>query len=254
VFYRITLTAILYLLSTTSQAFCTKPISVGFMEWPPYQDMSGTNYQGFDNDFVKIVTEQFACQLTFVTMPWDEQLNSIRLGKLELALGVTQTPERDKYAYFTDPYRQEIIKLFVLAKDAHKYQITSTSDLKNVNFLLGGELGFYYGKEFSALMKDNDFAQQVRMVIYTKINVEKLADNKLDAFIADQQVGQYYIEKLGYSKKIVALPVIINQTDVRVMVSKALETSGFIKNLNTAIGQTIKSEKYKLLESKYLKK
>jgi ABC-type amino acid transport substrate-binding protein len=119
--------------------------------------------------------------------------------------------------------------------------------------LLGAELDFYYGEEFKTLMMNNEFAQQVRMVIYTDINVSKLLDQKIDAFIADQKVAEYYISKLGLNKQIVALPIIINETDVRIMVSKSTASEQFVKQLNDEINKLVKSEKYSLLESKYLK-
>ena len=252
--YRILWVVLGGLLANLAQAYCAKPLSVGFAEWPPYQSLHDGKYTGFDSEFIEIVSKQFACPLLYLNMPWNAQQDSVRLGKLDLALGVTETPERDNYAYFSEPYRQETIRLFVLADNLHKYNIASVAALKDVSFLLGAELGFYYGPEFSDLLHDQDFAQQVRMVIYTKINVQKLADQRIDAFIADQEVAQYYIAQLGLSEKIVELPLIVNQSAVRVMVGKSAGSVAFVAQLNAEISKSLKSEKYKLLQAKYLKK
>jgi polar amino acid transport system substrate-binding protein len=241
--------------ANSAHAFCVQPFKVGFEEWPPYQiHHNASNHSGFDAEFLQTVLQSFACPLEFVLIPWNHQQASLAEGKIDLALGVSSNAEREKYAYFSKPYRQEVVKLFVLAKDVAKYKIDGVNDLKNLNILLGAELGYYYGQDFAALMKKLEFAQQVRMVINTKLNVQKLAANKIDAFLADQNVGNYYINKFGYNELIVPLPVVINAAEVKLMVSRTARSENFVKKLDAEIAKAIQSEQYKMLEDKYLKK
>jgi ABC-type amino acid transport substrate-binding protein len=92
---KIFLMTTLYLLTNVVHAFCTKPLSVGFAEWPPYQFLMGKQYLGFDTEFIEMITKPNACAVYFINMPWDDQLLSISSGKLDLALGVSSTPERE---------------------------------------------------------------------------------------------------------------------------------------------------------------
>ncbi len=237
-------------------SICTKPLLVGFELWAPYQyldkskkDMPAT---GFDAEFIRTITASFGCEVAFITMPWRRQQLNLETGAIDLGLAAIPTAEREKYAYFSVPYRNEVVRLYISKKYAD-LKIDKIAQLKDHNLLIGAELGFYYGEEFTALMDQHDFAVNVRQVAATQLNISRLIDQQIDCFIGDEKAVDYYLSKNNIVDKVIKHDLVVNSSPVRIIVSKANRDQAFMEKLDQTIAKFKSSNAYLDLENKFFK-
>lgn len=70
--------------------------------------------QGMDTEQVKLILQQAGCNWRFTTTPMTGAriLKSLQQGDIDVMIRATITPDRQQYAWFSIPYRQELVALF----------------------------------------------------------------------------------------------------------------------------------------------
>jgi polar amino acid transport system substrate-binding protein len=99
----------------TAETICPEPIRVHLDLHAPsaYLGAKG-ELQGMDTELVKLILQQAGCSWRFSTTPMTGAriLKSLRQGDVDMMIRATITSERQQYAWFSSPYRQEVIALF----------------------------------------------------------------------------------------------------------------------------------------------
>lgn len=95
-------------------------IALGF---PPYQYRDGSQEVGFDADVARLVMARLGRQCRFVQAPWDQILNRLRYGRLDLVVGMEINAQREKYFDFTTPYMARQSVVFVNAQGSKVQRI-----------------------------------------------------------------------------------------------------------------------------------
>lgn len=95
-------------------------IALGF---PPYQYRDGSRVTGFDADVARLVMTRLTYRCRFVQEPWDQILNQLRYGKLDLVVGMEINTQREKYFDFTTPYMARQSVVFVDAQTSRVQRI-----------------------------------------------------------------------------------------------------------------------------------
>lgn len=68
---------------------------------------------GLDVELVQALTKSMNCKLSVVQGSWLELLSMLREGDIDFVLGASKTEDRESFAYFSEPYRQERFQLYV---------------------------------------------------------------------------------------------------------------------------------------------
>ncbi len=168
-------------------AFCPPQVLVGWDDWPPYMYLDEENSEtGFDLELAALVVREMGCEPVFVRRVWKRVLSGIEEGRLHLTGGASRTYERQKYAYFTRPYRSEIVTLFVRAEDAASHaSLRSLSDIQTADFRLSVTRNYYYGPTFESLAKKEEFSRHLHLVYEDPINLRLLFGERTDGFLGD---------------------------------------------------------------------
>lgn len=98
-------------------------IATGF---PPYQFSEHGQVKGFDADVIDLVMKQTGRQCRFVQAPWDQILNGLRYGKLDLVVGMETSALRIRYFDFTRSY---IARKSVIFVNADRSGVTRQEEL-----------------------------------------------------------------------------------------------------------------------------
>lgn len=98
-----------------AETICPEPIRVHLDLHAPsaYLGAKG-ELQGMDTEQVKLILQQAGCSWRFSTTPMTGAriLKSLQQGDIDMMIRATITPERQQYAWFSRPYRQEVVALF----------------------------------------------------------------------------------------------------------------------------------------------
>ncbi len=118
----------------------TKQITVhNEMDWAPFNFNEKGTSKGFSIDYMKLLAQKTGLEIQFVHGPsWDEFLEMMKSGKLDLMLNIAKSPEREQYLEFTPPY-VEMIQMLYTRDDFPT--VTSIEDLYGKRFAV--PTGFY---------------------------------------------------------------------------------------------------------------
>ncbi len=73
--------------------------------WPPYNFNVDGEPTGFSIDYMRLLAAQAGLDVEFVSGPsWNEFLDMMRSGDLDVMLNIVDTPVRREYLLFTTPY------------------------------------------------------------------------------------------------------------------------------------------------------
>lgn len=74
-------------------------------DFPPFENLEGTEVVGIEIDIMKIVAEKLGVKLEIAQMDFDSVLPGVIAGKYDAGCsGITVTEKRQKNSLFTDPY------------------------------------------------------------------------------------------------------------------------------------------------------
>jgi polar amino acid transport system substrate-binding protein len=211
-------------------------LSVGWELWYPYQ-YHNKNQQlvGLDTDSFNAIMAEAKLSFTIAEIPWKTHLHFINTGKMDLAMGASWSKEREKYAYFSLPYRKEVVKLFVKQGNAKNIQLKTLSDLASSPYMVGVESGYYYGKQYQELVKSAGFRANLTEVIDLEQNVTLLMQGHLDGFLVDPNTMQSFVKKYQMENEFEQYPLDIYNADIFIMLSKKSSQVGVLNKINRAI-------------------
>jgi polar amino acid transport system substrate-binding protein len=218
-----------------AESICPEPIKVGFNDWAPYSwvDASG-NAVGLDIDMLTLVANNLGCQVNFIHMPIKRAHQMLKSGSLDMMMGASYTKEREKYAFFTQSYRDEEIRLFTKADALPQISIEKWQDIFSQKLTLLVPTFGWYGKDYlqskaelqnqGLLVISQDAAQSVRMLAY----------KRGDILIGDS-ISLPYIANQSENLALEPLPLLVDSNKIHFMLSKQTKSSGLLQEINNAI-------------------
>jgi polar amino acid transport system substrate-binding protein len=106
-----------FLLPQLAWAACTRPLRVPFEDWRPYSFMADGHHTGLETELLATVAREAGCTVTYVRdVPRDRRLPMLLAGELDLL--VAATPRPGDAAWYTRPYRDEVLGVFMRADEA----------------------------------------------------------------------------------------------------------------------------------------
>lgn len=218
-----------------AQERCT--LSVGWEPYRPfsYQDQDGTA-TGVDLELMKLLGREIGCTVTFKQLPWTRHLLELEAGLVDVATSVRKNPEREGYGWFSDPYRENRVAIYVRRGEAGRYTLDSLAAIAKTGFKLGIVDGYYYGAEFEALLKDPAFARQVESTVDNATNIRKLIYGRLDGVLAeDLDVLQAEARALGLYERLESYPLAIPGSQFHLLFSKKSVAPATVAAVNASL-------------------
>lgn len=236
--------------SQTTTEECT--LVVGWDPWEPYQYQDvGGELRGLDVELVRAATADIGCNARFLANDWASLLNMLRDGDIDMLAGATKTSDREKFARFSDPYRDESFVLFVRTGEKPLDADTSLKQLLDDGLKFGVVSQYVYGAEISALQDDPQYADQFLSVPIAELNFSNLINFEIDGLLEDPFVAAAVIRKKGLDEEIEALPLEIKTGDVRLMFSQASVSENVVESINQALDNIRSDGRHARLMNKY---
>ncbi|TQV70932.1 amino acid ABC transporter substrate-binding protein [Aliikangiella marina] len=233
----------------------TKPtcqLNMGWDPWAPYQYLTPENeVKGLEIELVSAMAKEAGCELKFVQKSWMNLLNGIRNGSIDLLGGASKTSARERFARFSDEYRNESFILYVRRGEADKFKGESLKDLLASGFKLGVTEDYIYGDEVSMLQDDPATAEKFVSVPTTEVNYYNLIQNRIDGFLEDPFVAAYTIRRKGLGDEIEAHPIRVHSGNVALMFSKKSVNEDTVIAFNEALTRLMENGEYKRILDKY---
>ena len=193
--------------------------------WSPFEYLSEQDdIVGISTDYLKLIESKL--DVTFETnkkYDWNEALEAMKSGDVDIMSAIIRTPEREQFVNFTEPYFTTPT-VIVTRKDT--FFVGSMSSLN------GKKVGLIKGYALSELIA-RDFPQiQVVDIESITEGLAKVESREIDATINASPVINFALDKKDYSNLIVAAASPYN-FEVSMAVSKDL--APLVPILNKAI-------------------
>ncbi len=227
-------------------------LDLGWDPWEPYQylDVKG-DVQGLDIEIFKAAAELAGCSVTFTQGDWFHLLQLIRTGDIDALAGASKTPQREDFAIFSRPYREETFQLYVRLGDVTTYKDKSLAELMEGDFKLGLTQDYLYGDEVTSLQDDKEKAAKISYVPLGEMNFFNLMDNKIDGLIEDPFVGTYTLRRKGWEDDIMPLSLDLHSGEVYYMFSQSSVDEAVVERFNNALKEMKDSGRHEQLLEQY---
>lgn len=235
------------------QATAQESLVVGWVNWQPFSYRNEQQQiSGLDVELLNAIFQRANYQAKFSEMPWARVLHELKFGTVQLAMSANITTERQQYARFSHPYREEETAIVIHRQDAERWRgITTLEQLINTpDFHIGVLKGFDYGNTFRQLMARPELQSRLQMRLRLEQLLKMLQGGRIQGFILDPHGLQEWRHKDELQDGLHIL-LRIELTPVHLMLSKKSTTETQLQQINLAIEQLKQSPDYQQILDRY---
>lgn len=220
-------------------------LKIGWGIWPPYQYLSESGEaQGIQIRLLNDIAKQAGCQFEYIQQPFSQNIQGIKSGKIDMMADSTITATRQNFAYFSAPYRSEIMILYVRSEKLETCQDLSLTELLDKGFKLGLTQGNLYGEEVGKLQQDIRYQDNIIYLKENRESVTAILNNRIDGYFEDPAVQAYELKRNGLGGQVVSCRIEIYAGKVSFMFSKKSVDLKTVERINRALLEIKKSEHY----------
>ena len=199
-------------------------LSLGIPGNAPLTGLDGSRATGIIAETTVIALQAMGRRVTPRRLPFKRMYSSVHAGRIDVAVSVLRTEERAKKAYYSAPIVTEYT--LVMVPRGRAFPLQRLSDLEGKR--IGAQLGFTYpGFERTNI-------KLIREKSY-EVNIEKVANGKLDGALVGSITGPYLANQLGISDRVEFLPVAVGRAPLGAALSRAAFTHDDLAAFDTAV-------------------
>lgn len=240
--------------ATAANAVCPQPLRVHLDLHAPsaYHDASG-QLRGMDVELVSAIMQAAGCQWRWHVTPMTGAriLKSLQDGEIDLMIRASKNPDRERFARFSQPYRQEVVGMFARTRSDLPDEL-SLADALRLGLRLIGPASGWYGIEFEQYR--NRFKQQKRYTAYpdAQVGTELLfaTPSRGDLVLIDADLFYHFVGP----DRIMDIRLASSQlhvTPAHLMVSQQTVNLATMAAINKAIRRLQQSGELQRLEQSY---
>lgn len=228
-------------------------LTMGWDPWEPYhyRDVGG-EVRGLDIELVAAIARAADCSVRYDQEDWATLLSRVRNGEVDMLSGATRTSERERFAWFTVPYRTESFRLYMRRGEVEASAADTVADLLAAGKRIGVVSEYVYSDEVEALAADPRYADQFEAVAVGAVNFEKLLNQDIDALIEDGYVAASIVRKKGLENQVEEHPLVVSSGDVHLMLSRDSVDEQTVTRINAALAELKESGNYQRIIERYL--
>lgn len=166
------------------------------------------------------------CRVKPRTLPFARMYKWIHGGKIDVATSVRKTNERARYAHYSVPVISEY--QLIMVPKGQQFALRTLHDFADRD--IGGQLGFLYPQLETG-------GASVRRVRNFEINVNRVAQHRLDGTVIGSITGPYVADRMALSHHVAYLPRALNV----IHLTTALSTQAFNRTMRTRFDSEIRT-------------
>jgi polar amino acid transport system substrate-binding protein len=226
-------------------------LMVRFEQYPPQAYMDDDQqWHGMDVDFAKALLDEAGCSYHFVRIPWGRALGMLEHGKLDMMLSVSKNPQRQQFAHFLGPQRQENIVLVSLTSSP--ITMSKFNNLETFDKPIAIQQGAYYGKKFAELLaRDSKENSHFITIPNSEAKLSLLRKGRVSGVIEEKLNILYEIKNNSQFGDTVVYPVVIHVNPVYYAFSQASIKPALLTKLSKAFDILQKNGTLAAIEHKY---
>ena len=207
-----------------------------FSEFCPYEYMEKGEADGINIYLIKQVCSRMGIEPVFRELPWKRALRNAETGDADAVFSLFKTDEREKLYNYTDN-NLNTVKMVLFTNSDRELKIESMQDLKGFN--IGVYRGSSYGYVFdTSFIFTRDVANSNENIIKKQLN------RRTDAFVMDENVAEFWLEKLNCTDLIKPVNFTIFESKTYIAFSK-------LSDNNIKLFSSLLAEEKRLLDKQH---
>lgn len=213
-------------------------LSVAMEQWPPYVYLDARDEPaGLDLELARAILQEAGCSLRILPeLPTVRRQRLFELGDISLLLAATDTPERQRLARFSSPYRYESVAVFTTAGKLARYR-----KLGSMNAIARQRVGLlapragWYGRAYEQALPALTASGQLSTFNSVQQGMRMLAAGRADLILGDTGALRHEARLQGVT--LAPLPFTVLRAPVHLMLNRARTTAAELDAINAAIAR-----------------
>nr|WP_315252733.1 transporter substrate-binding domain-containing protein [uncultured Duganella sp.] len=213
-------------------------LSMALEQWPPYvYSAPNGGITGLDWELAQAILKEAGCRLQLQPeLPTARRQAVFEQGQLDLLLAASDTPERRRYARFSNVYRYETVGLFTLSSAHARYLHVSSLDVlaREKLALLAPKVG-WYGSAYARLQPQLAASGRLSPFLNFQQGLRMLDAGRADLIMGDSGALRHEARAQGIA--ISPLPLVVLRAPVHLMLNKKTTSQADLDRINAAISR-----------------
>ncbi|MBT3767755.1 MAG: transporter substrate-binding domain-containing protein, partial [Rhodospirillales bacterium] len=155
-------------------------------DWPPFNFFGDGKPRGFSIDYMNKLASMIGAKVDYVTGPtWNQFLDMMKSGDLDIMLNIVKTPERQNYLLYTKPYAFN--PNTILSRQEKPYD--------NLDQLIGKTVALPKGFFYEEILKRDYPKIKLHLVKNTDESMKAVTFGKADAAVGELAVFNYLMAR-----------------------------------------------------------
>jgi len=225
--------------------------------WEPYAPFTFADANGeatgADIDLIRAIADEIGCAVEPVRLPWARILKEVEQGTLDVSTSTSHTPERERWALFSEPYRETEIAIYVRRGEVPRFDLQELADVAAERLRLGVIVDYYYGEALAEAASDPSFAVWLDGAPDYQTNIRKLVNGRIDGFLVeDIAVMEAELARMGLSDRVERYPLRIPGEQLRFMFSRKTIEPEQVAQVDAVVAQMRADGRLDAIAAKYL--
>lgn len=236
--------SLLLCLGTPASHAGPKLLRLGADQWPPYEFFVNGKLFGISADVTRSVLRNMGKDISKVEkVPWKRGLQLLEWGDLDVLTSGVRTHDREKkFIYPDEPILTTSWRIFTRSDS----RIREDIDLKGAR--VGVVLGYQYPEGYLDNLRRRARVQQVSS---DETNIRKLANQRLDAIIADNDNALWILKRLRLQEDIHPVGEAIGTRHVYPLFSRETVSVEFVEEFSRELKRFKQTDAYADILKRY---
>jgi len=214
---------------------CEKILSIGVgTSWPPYYFEIENKLVGIDVEIVKMVFSKLNICPKYVKMPSSVRgLTELKKGNVDVLYAASFTKERTLIGIFSEPYRQENVRVFWKPSDNKAFENKSLMALLSAKLVGVINPGSYFGPSYDESLKTTNSWPIVKAASI-KQRMGMIEHGRVTFSIEDEFAGLFYLNENNIND-IKLHPSTVYENEVSLLFSRKTVSLKQVEAINTVI-------------------
>jgi polar amino acid transport system substrate-binding protein len=242
--FRRLLLALMLLAPLLGECACKHVLRVPFEDWRPYSFMADGRHTGLETELLAAVAKEAGCRVSYVReVPRNRRLPMLVAGELDLLIAAT--PRAGDAAWYTRPYRDEVLGVFMRADEARM-------DVHSLDELLKAGLRLITHRGPVSVPIINDFAARGLLTWFEEYakGVQLMQLGRGDALLGDSVAIAFAARAADVP--LIELPIVLLRDPVTYKLSRKSMTEADLRAFNRAIQRLEASGELQRIRARWL--
>ena len=221
---------------------------------PPYSFLDEQQQLiGYRVEFMQQLFARLGCKLEILTdSPWKRSLMLLENGEIDVLMNASKSADRETFGWFSKPYEDEKLAIFVAAAQRDQLQLTQLADIAAQGYSVGIIRGNFYGPQFGVLFEQQSFRKQVVEAIDKPALYQFVLRGRVQLYLDYFPNGLLALRDEKLEQQIVRYPIPpITIGQVHFILSKKSVSAEFVRQLDVALAGMLQDGTVRRLQHKY---